>query len=139
MELATIEDVSNIMGGSPDAARAQALIVLASGLVAERMGYTSAPDIIPWTVRTITATSVVRAFTSPVGLSSQQAGPFSTSFDKDEGQAGVYLTEAEVAALDRLKTGVRGLFTIQTYRGDQFAFDRYTPVSGSDKPLPIES
>lgn len=139
MELATVDEVAAVMGGPSDFTRTNTLIGLASALVAEVMGYAATPNPVPAVAKTVTIAAVIRGLINPTGISAQQAGAFSTSFSKDAGLYGIYLTDEERAALERLKPGIRGLFTVATYRGDPIGAPRYTPVLGSDKPLPIDA
>lgn len=120
---ATIDDLAaripaGIAGG--DDARAQAALDDVSSLIRAHAGKTwvtedaidaDVPDI----VTTVCLRAAQRAFTNPSGVTSESAGPFSTSYANSSSD--VYLT-AQEKTLVRQAAGKSSVSVIQTTRGD---------------------
>jgi hypothetical protein len=119
-----------------DLARAQAALADASDLVTAAAGDDLGDPVAPVAVA-ITLNVARRAYLNPSGAVSETVGPYSVRYG-DDSPNGVYLTDAERAALHSLGSSHVGLGTIETWRGDEgstlYVFDQ-DGVNGSD-PIP---
>ena len=115
--------------------RAIAVLDHASNLVRIAAGTTwLSPSPIPDGIPQLTVRVAARLWQNPTGLASTTTGPFSATF------AGEELTQAERNEVRRIlnPTGIRGLGTISTTRGEfPDVASIYVNVAGSDKPIQV--
>ncbi len=138
MALTTIEQVEAVVGRflTDILPRVNTLIVLASALVSDEMGYAVDPVPIPSEVTAVTTGVVARAIFNPSGATQDTTGPFSATWQG--AQVGIYLTESERSRLARMLGGRRGLWTLGTTRGDvettRWVYDQW-----GGEPIPFET
>lgn len=121
-----------------DLARAEACLEDARQLVTAAAGDDIGEPANPVAVA-ITLNVAKRAYLNPSGVVSETVGPYSVRYG-DDSPNGIYLTEAELAALHRLGARHPGIGVIETYRSIEadtlWVYDQ-DGVNGGD-PIPFE-
>jgi hypothetical protein len=113
MTTPTNDDLATFLNADVDTARAFMMIDLAV------QACSAIVDPVPDTANFVILSVAARAYTSPVPVSAQQAGPFSMSGT----QGGISLTRAEERQLRRLAGG-----------GGAFSFSPLAADAGTDLP-----
>lgn len=118
--------------------RATALLRAASYLVASEVGtdVAEAWDEIPGEVASVVTQVAARVWFNPQGLVGDSIDDYTRRWDSPE--SGVYLTQMERDILSRYRVkGPRGLWTLGTTRGDDYA-DQYLDVVNAATPSTLE-
>lgn len=113
---ATVEDVANILGGTVDDARTQALLDMGTELINAYLGVDGNIDPAPIECRVVNANQATRTLSNPQGVKSEQLASYSTTYA--DVSAGLTLTDADREMLD----GIPGMTMIRTG-----AYDVATP------------
>lgn len=141
---AEVEDLAAWVGQSIelDDDRALAVLTAASNLIRDEVPTSVADgwDVgeVPERVKEITVAAAARVWLNPNSFVRQWTkGPFSEGYF-DQAIEGLFLTTAELNSLSKYRTrGPRGLWTLGTTRGDDYA-DQYLDVVNAATPGTIE-
>jgi len=105
-DIATVEEFASFLQSDLDAATANLLLLdLAEGLIVAEIGE---QDPWPAVAKSICLASAARAYVNPDGLRQDTTGSTTAVFNAPAGVNGVYLTAAELAALNDWVNGPGG-------------------------------
>ena len=113
--------------------RAGAVLSRVSAVVRSAAGVTWEGEEVPEEVEAVVLEVAKRVWTNPNGVRQQATGPFSASY----AVVGVYLTDEERRILGKYRANQRGLWTLNTTRGDDEGDTVWVPVVGSDNTFPF--
>lgn len=119
--------------------RALAILSAASALIIAEVGsdVAEAWDTVSAEVAAVTVQVAARVWFNPQGLVADAIDDYSRRWDQG-GESGVYLTQGERDLLSKYRTsGPRGLWTLGTTRGDDYA-DQYLDVVNAATPGTLE-
>lgn len=143
---AEVEDLAAWVGqtiGDEDV-RALAVLAAASNLIRDEVPDSVADgweesdgDGIPERVKEITVTVAARVWLNPNAMVQSFSIDDYTERLRESTVEGLFLTKGEADRLSRYRTGHRGLWTLGTTRGDDYA-DQYLDVVNAATPGTIE-
>jgi hypothetical protein len=121
-----------------DDARAAAVLTAASLLVKSEVGAAVVDEWVevPEEVTMVTIQVAARVWFNPQGLVSDSIDDYSRRWENGT-ESGVYLTPAERDVLSRYRAKPKGLWTLGTTRGDDYA-DQYLDVVNADDPTRLQ-
>lgn len=104
-----------------------------SAVVRSAAGVTWEGVEVPEEVEAVVLEVATRVWTNPNGIRQQATGPFSASY----AVVGVYLTDEERRILAKYRANQRGLWTLNTTRGDDEGDTVWVPIVGTDSMFPF--
>lgn len=137
---AETEDLTAWIGEDASGDRGEALLSAASALVQAYVGGSTVTDAwtdVPAIVAQVVVQAAARVWFNPQGLTGDAIDDYSRRWGSSE-ETGVILTTAERDMLSQYRTtGPKGLWTLGTTRGDDYA-DQYLDVSNAATPTVLE-